>query len=107
MVSRRSSSLSAQDAGLPRGLAPSAVFVLRPERAQPLGADLPLATHLVPQLVVLVALHICILYSPGPVLDVLVHIIGIWSHPLKNGSIHHTFKMYFVFIEKFSVIPEV
>ena len=34
--------------------------------------------------------HICILYCPGPVLAVLVHIMGIWSQPLKNGLIQHT-----------------
>ena len=53
------------------------------------------------------AAHICILYSPGPVLAVLVHIMGIWSNPLKNGLIQHTSKINFVFLEKFPVIPEV
>ena len=38
--------------------------------------------------------HICILYIPGPVLAVLVHRMGIWSDPLKNGLIQHTSKMY-------------
>ena len=51
--------------------------------------------------------HICILYSPGPVLSVLAHRMGIWSHPLKNGLIQHTSKINFVFLEKFPVLPEV
>ena len=42
--------------------------------------------------------HNCILYSPGPVLTVLVHRMGIWSHPLKNGLIQHTSKINFVFL---------
>ena len=37
--------------------------------------------------------HICILYSPGRVLAVLAHIMGIWSNPLKNGLIQHTSKI--------------
>ena len=41
--------------------------------------------------------HICILYSPGPVLAVLAHIMGIWCHPLKNGLIQHTSKINLVF----------
>ena len=52
-------------------------------------------------------MHICILYSPGPVLAVLAHRMGIWSHPLKNGLIQHTSNMNYVFFEKFPVIPEV
>ena len=47
--------------------------------------------------------HICILYSPGPVLAVLAHRMGIWSNPLKNGFIQHIL----VFSGKFTVIPEV
>ena len=54
-----------------------------------------------------VIFHICILYSPGPVLAVLVHRMGILSNPLKNGLIQNTSKINFVFLEKFSVIPEV
>ena len=45
------------------------------------------------------ATHNCILYSPGPVLAVLVHRIVIWSHPLKNGLIQHTSKINFVFLD--------
>ena len=37
--------------------------------------------------------HICILYCPGPVLAGLVHRMGIWSNPLKNGLIQHTSKI--------------
>ena len=51
--------------------------------------------------------HICILYRPGPVLAVLAHIMGIWSHPFKNDLLQHTSKMNFVNLEKFPVIPEV
>ena len=50
--------------------------------------------------------HICILYSPGPVLAVLAHRMGMLSHPLKNGLIQHTSKIIFVYLEKLSVIPE-
>ena len=45
--------------------------------------------------------------GPGPVLAVLVHTMGVWSNPLKNGLIQYTSKVNFVFIEKFLVIHEV
>ena len=41
--------------------------------------------------------HICILYSPGPVLAVLAHRMGIWSHQLKNGFIQHTSLIIFFY----------
>ena len=33
------------------------------------------------------------------------HRMGIYSIPLINGQIQHTFKLNFVFVEKFPVIP--
>ena len=45
------------------------------------------------------ATTIC-LYSPGPVpAGQLSHRIGIYSNPLINGLIQHTFKINFVFVE--------
>ena len=52
-------------------------------------------------------IHICILYSPGPVSAGLAHRMGVWSNPLKNSLIQHTSKISFVYLEKFPVIPEV
>ena len=54
---------------------------------------------------VLYTQHFCILYSSGPVPAGLAHRMEILSNPLKNGLIQHTFKINFVFVEKFPVIP--
>ena len=51
----------------------------------------------------LIQWHICILNSHGPVPAILVHRMGILSHPLKNGLIQHTFKIN----SAPSVIPDV
>ena len=45
------------------------------------------------------------LYSPGPVPAGLAHRMRIYSNPLKNDLIQHTFKINFTFVEKFPVIP--
>ena len=49
--------------------------------------------------------HICFLYSPGPVSVVLGHKMEILLNPLINGLFWHTSKMIFFFFEKCHVIP--
>ena len=38
--------------------------------------------------------HICFLYSPCPIPDVLAPRIGMWSNPLTNGLIQHASKIH-------------
>ena len=50
-------------------------------------------------------LHNNLLIQPWPISCWPAHRMGIYSNPLINGLIQHTFKINFVFVEKFSVIP--
>ena len=49
--------------------------------------------------------HNNLLIQPWPSSFWPAHRMGIYSNPLINGLIQHTFKIDFVFVEKFSVIP--
>ena len=55
--------------------------------------------------IVIILKTIC-LYIPGPVpAGQRAHRKGIYSNPLINGLIQHTFKNNVVFVENFPVIP--
>ena len=52
-----------------------------------------------------VTIHNNLCIQPWPSSCWPAHRMGIYSNPLINGLIQHTFKGYFVFVEKFPVIP--